>query len=142
MHHRQSVHKDSDIIARAVLSFCGRILMNDLQTILEDMFLVNQFDVLEAGVIFADELQLCRAVILQQFRFVSHSSTCIGYLCAEETFPFIIRERDMVQFFQLLTEISHQLILGMDVQILIPLVMQLLDECIFQLRFALISDAL
>ena len=51
MYHRQTINENRHVVPCAVFAFCGRVLMNDLQAVLEDMRLVYQFDVLKTGVI-------------------------------------------------------------------------------------------
>ena len=121
MHHRQTVNENRHVIPCAVFAICGRVLMNDLQTVLEDMRLVNQFDVLKTGVIFFDVLQLGSTIVLQQFGFVGNRGSCVRELRTEETFPLIVGKLDVIEFLQLLAEIGNQFFLGMNIEILISL---------------------
>ena len=142
MYHRQTINENRHVIPCAVFAVCRCVLMNDLQAVLKDMRLVYQFDILKTGVIFFDVLQLCCTVVLQQFGFIGNRCSCVREFCTEETFPLIVGKLDMIEFLQLLAEISNQFFLGMNIEILISLRLQLLNERVLQLRFALISDAL
>ena len=87
----------------------------------KDMRFVYQFDILKAGVILFDVLQLGSTIVLQQFGFVGYRCACVCELCTEETFPLIVGKLDMIEFLQLLAEISNQFFLGMNIEILISL---------------------
>ncbi len=51
MYHRQTVDQDRHVITAFAFSGISFVLMDDLQAVLVDMLLVNQFDVLEGAVI-------------------------------------------------------------------------------------------
>ena len=121
MYHRQTINENRQVVPCAVFAFCGRVLMNDLQAVLEDMRLVYQFDVLKAGVILFDVLQLCCTVVLQQFGFVGYRCACVREFRTEETLPLIVGKLDVIEFLQLLAEIGNQFFLGMNIEILISL---------------------
>ena len=121
MYHRQTINENRHIVPCAVFAFCGRVLMNNLQAVLEDMRLVNQFDVLKTGVIFFDVLQLCSTIVLQQFGFVGYRGSCVREFRTEETFPLIVGKLDIIEFLQLLAEVGYQFRLGMYIQIFISL---------------------
>ena len=107
MYHRQTINENRHVVPCAVFAFCGRVLMNDLQAVLEDMRLVNQFDVLKTGVVLFDVLQLGSTVVLQQFGFVGNRCAFVRELRTEETFPLIVGKLDMIEFLQLLAEIGN-----------------------------------
>ena len=121
MYHRQTINENRHVVPCAVFAFCGRVLMNDLQAVLKDMRLVYQFDVLKTGVILFDVLQLGSTVVLQQFGFVGNRCACVCEFRTEETLPLIVGKLDVIEFLQLLAEISNQFFLGMNIEILISL---------------------
>ena len=51
VYHRQAIHQDSDIIAVLMGTFFFLILVDDLQAVVIDVRLINQFDILRLPVI-------------------------------------------------------------------------------------------
>ena len=136
MYQRKTVDKHRYIIAVFKIAAVFFILIDDLQTVVMDVFLVNQGDIFTAAVISAQNLN---AIFLNQTRLLYNTIVVIGKILAEEPFPLIIRKSVIVQLFELCTQIVHQLVAIMDLQIGVALLGKLLDKGSFQRGLTLIG---
>ena len=117
--------------------FCtNHILVDDLQTVIVDIFLVNQRDVLSRSIVTAQILDMILLYLPGLFHDV-FIRVCYGIV--EEILPFCIGKDIMVQFLQLPAEITNQITLRVNRKVFIALFTQHADEFLFQGGFALVT---
>ena len=117
--------------------FCtNHILVDDLQTVIVDIFLVDQRDVLSRSIVTAQILDMILLYLPGLFHDV-FIRVCYGIV--EKVLPFRIGKGIMVQFLQLPAEITDQITLRVNRKVFIPLLTQHADEFLFQGGFALVT---
>lgn len=136
MNQGQTIDQDGDIIPGIVASGTFLILIDDLQTVVMDVFLINQIDILRSA-IFAG--QILNIVLLDLAGFLHDMFIRIGNLSFEEGFPLFVREAILIQTFKLLAKIFHKICFIVNRNILIALFAKHLDKRCFQGRFTLVG---
>ena len=111
------------------------ILIDDLQTVVVDILLVNQIDVLSSA-IFAS--QVLYIVFLNLTSLFHDAFVGIGNLGFEEGFPFFIREAVLVKTFKLFAKVKYKIFFVVNGYVLIALFAKHFDEGCFQSGFVLI----
>ena len=105
MHEREAIDKDGHIISGVIVSAFFHILVYDLDEVIVDIILVNEFDVLAfAGVPFKD----LDIVILNLLCLGYNIIVLVGYVLIEKLLPLTIREMVVVQFLQLGPEVGDK----------------------------------
>ena len=136
MHKGKTVDQDGNVIPVVMHSGIGGILIDDLQLVVVDVFLVDQPDVFDGAVIPGDNLDV---VLLDRTGFFRNPLIRIGNHFFEEVIPFGIRKGQFVQFFQFPAQIGNQVGFRVDGQILIRLHFQQINKSRFQCGFRLIE---
>ena len=139
MNERKSIDQNSNIISVIVLgSPCGtnHVLVDDLQEVIMDIFLINDGDVLGRTIITLKNLNI---ILLNLTGLLHDSFIGIGNGVCEEAFPLILREVIIIQFFQLKAQIGNQIFFSMDLQIFISLFTEQAYEFLFQFRLRLVT---
>ena len=96
MNQRQTVHKNGHIISGVVRSGTFLILIDDLQTVVVDILLVNQRDVHRRAVLTGQILN----IVLLNFSGLFHDTLIgIGNLAFEKAVPFLIRKLIVIEYF-------------------------------------------
>ena len=117
--------------------FCtNHILVDDLQTVIVDIFLVDQRDVLSRSIVTT---QIPDMILLYLPGLFHDVFIRICYGIVEEVLPFCIGKDIMVQFLQLPAEITNQITLRVNRKVFIALFTQHADEFLFQGGFALVT---
>lgn len=132
----QAIDEDGDVVA-VLVDTCGvLVLVDDLQLVLEDVAcLVDEVDV-EGGSVLAGECQ--GGVLLDLGALVLHAKLRGGDF-GEYLLPFLVGIDLVVELLQTQAQVVEQLLLGMNGEVFISLVLQLLDERLLELGFALVS---
>ena len=133
MHERQPVHENRHVIAvrvcRRILprvhTTLHRILIDDLQTVVVDVLLVNQTYILRRAIVTFQILDIVR-LDTSRLRCDAVTRGCNRRL--EKAFPLRIRERIVVQYRELRAQIGDQLRLIVNGEIRIALLLQQTDE--------------
>ena len=139
MNERQSIDQNCNVITVIMLcSLCGtnHILVDNLQEVVMDIFLINDADVLGRTIITLKNLNI---VLLNLTGLLYDSFIGIGNGICEEAFPLILREMIIVQFFQLKAQIGNQILFRMDMQIFISLFTEQAYEFLFQFSLRLVA---
>ena len=131
----QSVDENGHVIAIRSLSFC-LVLVQHLQTVVMDVLLVDQLDVLEASII---AVQLLHAVFLDAEGLLHDACIGSGDVLLEEVLPLVVGELHVVEQFQLTSQVGYQVLLAGNRQPVIRLLLQLLDKLPLECRLALIA---
>ena len=108
MDQRQAVDQYRHIIAVIVGCAIGSrnsILVDDLQTVIMDAFLVNELDVLALAGIPAQHLHI---VLLNQPGLFENAGVGIGKNLVPKSLPFTVRKAVIIQLFQLNPQIGNQ----------------------------------
>ena len=141
MNQRKAVDQNRHIVAvimpRAVCLFY-LILVDDLQSVVMDVLLVDQRNVFGASIIPVQHL-LTFFPILNLPGLLGNVLVGVGNYITEKLPPLRIGKVVVVQLFQLAAEVSNQFILGMQRQIDIALLAQQPDKLFFQFRLALVA---
>ena len=139
MNQRKAVDQNRNIVAvimpRAVCLFY-LILVDDLQAVVVDVFLVNQRDVFGAAIIPVQHLHIIFLNLPGLFR---NMLVRVGNCITEKLLPLRIGKLVVVQLFQLTAEVSNQFILGMQRQIGIALLAQQPDKFFLQFCLTLVA---
>ena len=139
MYSGQSIDQHGHIVAVVVpcaLVLADRILVDDLQTVIVDMVLVQQLDVLGTAIIPPEDLDM---VLLKTAGLFDDAIRGGCDTVGEEPLPLGIAESVAVQFFQLVPQVLDKLLLRMDRKVLIALLAEKLDKLFLQFCFALIG---
>ena len=125
MNQWQTIHKDADIVTIRTLAVPYLVLVDYLCTVGMNIIFLYQIDVLFLAIV---ALQGLDEVGLDGSCLVHDALALGGYLCLEETAPFIIGEVVVIQFLQFYTQIADEFILIVYLDIFITLTLKLLDE--------------
>ena len=114
------------------------ILVDDLQSVVMDVLLVDQRNVFGASIIPVQHL-LTFFPILNLPGLLGNVLVGVGNYITEKLPPLRIGKLVVVQLFQLAAEVGNQFILGMQRQIGVALLAQQPDKLFFQFRLALVA---
>lgn len=103
MYEWESVDKYCHVVPRVVVSAFLDILVYDLEGVIMDIVLVNEFDVLAFTCIPFKDLDI---VILYLGCLGYNIIVLVGYAGVEELLPLTIREMVVVQFLQLVLRLE------------------------------------
>ncbi len=132
----QAVDEDGDVVAVLVDTGEVLVLVDDLELVLEDVArLVDEVDV-EGGSVLAGERE--GGVLLDHGALVLDAKLRGGDF-GEDLFPFGVGIDLVVELLQAQAQVVEQLLLGMNGEVFISLVLQLLDERLFEFGFALVG---
>ena len=139
MDQGQAVHQNRHVIAvvipRPVLLANG-VLVDDLEAVVMDVFLVNQGDVLALTGVPPEDLH---KVLLDAAGLVFNAVVGVGDALVKKPLPLGIGEGVAVQLLHFFAEIGNQLRFGVNGQILVPLLAEQANKLLFQRRLALVS---
>ena len=139
MHQREAVHKDGHIVAVIVPCAVRRahfILVDNLQSVVVDILFVDQRNVFAASIVAGQHLHIVFLYLAGLFGDVLIG---VGNRARKEALPFVIGKMVVVQLFQPLPQVVHQIHFRVNGQIGIALFAQHTDELLFQRRFALVG---
>ena len=128
MNKRESVNKYSYIVSVIVLgAFSLRyfILIDNLKTVVMNVLLIDESDVLRCSIISLNNLNI---VFLNLASLVFNSFILISNGILEEEIPFIICKRIVVEGFKLRTQVSNKVSLCMYLQIFVALFLEHSDK--------------
>ena len=135
MHQWQSIHEDGHIVA-ILISALHLVLIDHLQTVVIDVGLVNQTDILRLAIIHRQVQDI--ALALNHLRLILD-----GHLVVrdhrQQARPLCIAQSHIVEQLQLMAQVLQQSCLILHLHILIALSLQLSDQSLLQLSFALIA---
>ena len=140
VHQRQAVDQNRHVVP--VLPFDtapfanGLVLVDHLESVVVDVGLVDQPDVLAGAVVAEQDLD---RVLLDASGLLDDPLVLRGDLLAEEAPPFVVGERDVVQQFQLPAQVRLKVGGGRDLQTLVRLRLQTPDELPLQRRLGLVA---
>ena len=136
LHQGQAVHQNGDVVAVLECPSLFHILVGDLQTVVVDVLLVDESDVLRFAAVEREGQDV--ALALQHLGLVLYLHLLVRYH-GEQPCPLAVAELDAIQGFQLFAQVAEQTFLVADDVIDIALRHQLIDEGRLQLRLALIA---
>ena len=135
MHKGKTVYKYGHIIPGVIVSALLDILVYDLDEVVVDVVLVEQFDVLAFSCVSFENLDI---VILYLLCLGYNIIIFVGYALTEEPLPFTVCEVVGVELFQLRAQVPDEVGLRVDREILIPLLPKESDELLFQISLTLV----
>ena len=135
MHQRKAVHQNGHIITGLVASLFLFVLVNHLELVVMNMFLVQKINIFCGSIVSAKELDI---VLLDFPRFLHNSISLIGNAAFEKAIPFLIGKLDVIQLLQLPPQIGNKILLVVNSQVLIALLFQLLNKRSLQLGLTLV----
>ncbi len=148
VHERQPVNQDRHVVTIGTLdrpTAAGRrhtgdlVLVDDLQTVVVDVDLVDERDVLRRPVLTPERLDM---ILLDADRLLPHRVIRRSDHRGEEPLPLPVGELDAVQRLKLCAQVREQVLLRSDRQVLIRLLPQQPDKLRLQLRLRLIPRRL
>lgn len=101
-----------------------------------DLVFAQQVDVLDAAIIPDEVLDV---VFLDSLSLLGDALVRVGELRTEEALPLIVGEGKLIKLLELSAQVSDEIALCGDVQVLIGQGLELLDERTLELRLALIA---
>ena len=139
MNQRKAVDQNRHIVA-VIMPYAVRllhlVLVDDLQSVVMDVLLVDQRDIFGAAIIPVQHLHI---IFLNLPGLFGNMLVGVSNYITEKLPPLRIGKVVVVQLFQLAAEIGNQFILGMQRQIGIALLTQQPDKLFFQFRLALVA---
>ena len=124
MDQGQAVDQESRVVA--VLARALRlVLVDDLKAIFVDACFVEKGDILDAAVVALEDLDV---ILLYARGLIDDAFGGPGDLLLEEARPFVVRELDVVERFELLAQVGDQVFFVLDGQIFIALRLKAFDE--------------
>lgn len=144
MHQGQSVDKDGDIVTMAAtclspvprVCLTVHILVDHLQTVVVDVLLVNQIDVLDGSIVTVEQLNV---IFLNDGGLILNVVVPVRYPAIEKLLPFRVCELVIIHLFELSSEVLYQLLLCVEGKVFIRLHLQLLDERLLESSFRLVG---
>ena len=136
MNHREAINEHRHIVAGIVCSLRFLILVEDLNSVVVDILLVQQGDVLCRAVI---SCQIEDAILLYAPSLFFNAFVGVGEILGKKLLPFPVGEGIVVEKFQLAAEVGDEFRFGVDCHILIALRTELLNERLLQVGFALVE---
>ena len=131
----QNGHVIAVVVAGALVPADG-VLVDDLQPIVVDVFLVQQGDVFGSAVVPAQHLD---EILLHLAGLFHNVFVGVGQGFMEKAIPLAVGKGVVVEGFQLTAQVGDEFRLGVDGQIGIALLGELLDERLFQCGLALVA---
>lgn len=121
MDEREAVHEDCDIVAVLVRSLASDVLVYDLRGVLVYVRLVDELYVSRQPFVSGEHLNVL--VSLNPRRLLLDSFALGGFedVVVQESFPFVVGEMVVVEFFKLDSQVRHNFVFGVDVRIGIAL---------------------
>ena len=139
MYQRQAIDQHRHIVAVVVfgpLLLAHLILVDNLETVVVDVLLVDEGDIFGGAVIPPQHLHK----VLLDFSGLLHNVLVgVGDGIGEEPLPLPIGELVAVQSLQLAAQVGNEVGFLVDLQILIALLGKQLNEFPLQVRFALVG---
>ena len=139
MDQGQAVDQDGYVVAVVVagaLVPADGVLVDDLQPVVVDVFLVQQGDVFGSAVVPAQHLN---EILLHLAGLFHNVLVGVGQRLVEKTVPLAVGKVVAVEGFQLTAQVCDEFRLGVDGQIGIALLGELPDERLFQRGLALVA---
>ena len=134
MHKWEAIDKYGHIISSVIVPAFFHILVYDLDKVIMDIVLVDEFDVPAFTCIPFKDLDI---VILNLLCLGYNIIVLVGYALIEKLLPLTICEMVVVEFFQLGPEVGDKVSLCVDREIFIPLLPKEPDELFLQISLAL-----
>ena len=108
MYQRQTVYKHRHIIAVIIcctVLFAKNVLIDDLQAVVVDVFLVDESNILGHGIISFENLDI---IFLDFACLFDDAIIFVGNAVGKEPFPFCISECIAIELFQLDAKVGNQ----------------------------------
>ena len=135
MDERKTVDKDCHIITVVKSPTFRHILVDDLKRIVVDVDFIDKRDIDKRSVWACPSLDV---VLLYGLGLLNYTHIGVTDKFIEEVRPFFIFENNIVEPFNLVTEVGNQLFFRGDCQIFVCLASEPFDEIAFHLCFTLI----
>ena len=134
MHKWETIDKYGHIISGVIVPAVFHILVYDLDKVIVDIVLVDEFDVPAFTRVSFKDLDI---VILNLLCLGYNIIILVGYALIEKVLPLTIREVVVVQFLQPSSEVGDKVSLCVDREIFIPLLHKEPDELFLQISLTL-----
>ena len=136
MYQRQTVDEDGHVVARVVTARSLLVLVEHLQTVVVNVFFVQQVDVFGRAAVLPQYLHM---IELNPARLFQNAVVRARDAVLKKARPLAVRESVVVQEFQLAAEVGDECGFVVDLQIFIPLRTQKPQKFLHQCRLALIA---
>lgn len=136
MYQRQAVDEDGHVVARVVTARSLLVLVEHLQTVVVDVFFIQQVDVFGRTAVLPQHLHM---IELNPARLFQNAVVRACDAVLEKARPLAVRKGVVVQTLQLAAEVGDERGFVVDLQIFIPLRTQKPEELLLQRRLALIA---
>ena len=136
MYQRQAVDEDGYVVARVVVARSLLVLVEHLQTVVVNVFFVQQVDVFGRAAVLPQHLHM---IELNPARLFQNAVVCARDAVPKEARPLAVRKGVVVQTLQLAAEVGDERGFVVDLQIFIPLRTQKPQKFLHQCRLALIA---
>lgn len=136
MYQRQTIDEDGHVVARVVLARGLLVLVEHLQSIVVDVFFVQQVDVFGRAAVLPQHLHMVK---LNAARLFQDAVVCARDAVLEKARPLAVGESVVVQTLQLAAEVGNERGFVVNLQIFIPLRIQKPQKFLLQRRLALIA---
>lgn len=132
VNHGEPVDENRDVVPVALLPF-GAELAHDLEAVGVNFVFVEEVEIAD-GTVFATEVDE-RATVLQEARFILDPLLRVGEIFFEEALPFVVGEFEVVETFELASEILDELLLGVEIGEFVALVEEYAKKGVFERPF-------
>ena len=132
VNHGDPVDENGDVVSVAFLPF-GAELAHDLEAIGVNLLFVEEVDIAD-GIVVEFEVDE-RAAVLQEARLLLDPGVRFGETFFEESPPFVVGESEVVEAFELKSEVLHELLLGVEIGEFVPLVEEDAYQLVFERSF-------
>ena len=142
VYQRESVHQNCHIVTVVMLcslSLGDFVLVNDLQKVVVDVFLINEGNILGRTIVSTKHLYI---VFLNLSGFLYNALVLVCKRIFKKAFPLVVRKGKVVQLFQLRPQVGDKVALFMERQTLVSLFCQHLEESFFQIMLGLVAAGL
>ena len=143
MYEWQAVDQDGDVIpvgiGGAAVGFVDLVLVDHLQVVVVDVFLIQQPDIFGAAVVTQQGLDV---VFLDADGLFFDAVIGAGNVVIEKPSPFCVAELHVVEALELRAQVGQQLVFGVDRQMLVGLGAQNADEFAFEFCLGLVGGFL
>ena len=136
MYQRQTVDENGHIVARVVIARGFLVLVEHLQTVVVDVFFVQQVNILGRAAVLSQHLHM---IELNPARLFQNAVVRARDAVPKEARPLAVRKGVVVQPFQLAAQVGDERGFVVDLQVFIPLRAEKPQELLLQRRLALIA---
>ena len=134
--HREAVDQNGNVIAGGMPSTRCFVLVKHLQPVVVDVVFIDQTNVYNTVIIASQQLH---KILLNFEGFFGDAFAGVGDFFSVKPLPFSIAETELVQCFQLHTQVVYQRGFTVNLDKFIALFFKLLDKFPLQVSFALVA---